>query len=197
MVAASLMMNAFLNGWLRRSLAAGLVAVVYGNGLLTGLSSRQRGFAFGIGRFVGVVLDDISQFAFLDQGQATELNPLAIDSPVFKKQRTGFPVGHDLKGNMVNAGGVICRDYPQCMSTHTHGEAMILVVVRQAAHIDITDLVSGNGVVKGHKEARARLVPPPLAKLKLYQAHEHFFHGGTVHMFTVQEMQIQCDYRVS
>jgi hypothetical protein len=57
------------------------------------------------------------------------------------------------------------------MGTHSHGEAMILVVIGQAAHMDVTDLVFGKGVVKGHEKARARLAPPPLAKLELYQAH--------------------------
>jgi len=100
---------------------------------------------------VGVVLDDISQLAFLDQGQSTESNALAIDSPIFKKQRAGFAVGDDFKWNMVDTGGVICRSYPQGMGAHPHGEAMIFVVIGQAAHIDITDLVKGEGVVESHE----------------------------------------------
>jgi hypothetical protein len=137
---------------------------------------------------VGVVLDDVSQLALLDQAQAVELNALAIDSPVFEKQRTGFPVRYDRKGNMVDAGGVVCRYYPQGIGAHAHGETMILVVIGQAAHIDITDLVSGKGVVKGHEKARTRPVPSPLAKLELYQAHQHLSHGRTVHMMVDQNM---------
>ena len=136
---------------------------------------------------MGVVLDDISQLVLLDQGQAAEPNTLAIDSPIVKKKRPGFPVGHDRKGNVVDAGGVICRYYPQCMGAHPHGKAMILVIIGQAAHIDITDLVDGKGVVKGHEKARACLVPPPLAKLELYQAPEHSVHGVTVHVFSIED----------
>ena len=77
---------------------------------------------------------------------------------------------------MVDTGGVICRYYPQGMGAFSHGEAMILVVIGQAAHIDITDLIFGKGVVKGHEQAPARLVPSPLAKLELYQAHEPSAH---------------------
>ena len=169
------------------ALSVGLVAEVRGKGG-AGRSGGQRCFTFGIGRFVGVVLDDISQLALLDQGQAAELNALANDSPFFKKQRTGFPVGYNLKGYMVDAGGVICRYDPQGVGAHPHGESMILVVIGQAAHMDITDLVSGKGVVKGHEKARTRPVPSPLAKLELYQAHQHLSHGRTVHMMVDQNM---------